>query len=174
MQVAVRFSHQEEAQTMMKFLQKHYDYISYMEKYSIDAEKKVVFLSGEPTGMLRNVRELVIQSNWEESMPMQALYLYCWMAVKSSYRNENDLPCVYVMGQEFELCFNYQSINDTQKILVDPIGIPINDDENSIISYFTGGSKGIFNLINKKLQQRHTEHIEGIIRELNRASISYL
>lgn len=172
MQVAVRFSSTEEAQKMMNFLQRYYGAISDMEKYSIDAEKKVIFLSGEPTGQLRNIREQVIQSNWEASMPMQALYLYCWMAVQSSYRNENDLPCVYVIDQEFELCFNYKYMNDTQKILVDPIGLPINEDENSIISYFTGGSKGIFNLINKKLQARHTEHIEGIMRGLHQAYTS--
>lgn len=174
MNVAVIFSDTNEAQRMMSFLQDYYEGIEAMEKYSIDAEKKVSFLSGEPTGLLRDVRDQVIQSHWEASMPMQAFYIYCWMAVQSSYRNKNDLPCVYVMDQEFELCFKYASMQDTQKILVNPIGLPVDaENENSIISHFTGGTKGIFNLINRKLQKRHIEHIEGIMAQIHQAHLRY-
>lgn len=167
MNVSAIFSSHEESQKMMKFLQKYYSHIQELEKYSIDAEKSVTFLSGEPSGVLKNFRDRVITSRWEEGMPLQALYLYCWMAVKSSYRNNNDAPVLYVMNQEFELCFNYSNLKDTQKILVDPSGICINDNDNSIISHFLGGSRGVFSFINKRLQARHIEHIESLMRQLN-------
>lgn len=169
MQVSVRFSSVLEAQNMMRFIQQYYGAFQEMEKYSIDNEKRVVFLSGEPSALLKDVRDKVITSRWEAGMPLQALYIYCWMAVKSSFRNQNDSPVVYVLDQEFELCFNYTSMNDTQKILVDPIGICVNDSDNSILSHFLGGTSGILSFFNKKLQKRHIEHVESIMRQLDGA-----